>query len=524
MRRISHGSTTPPSAKTNEQVLEELGDVANQYFFPEAEQPAANQPFYRMFDDLAHDKNCLIPETDQTLQHLSALGEAMRDKEFLSDGNSTTIRSAYTYFAQFVNHDINFTDVKKRHKETDFEFLADDCLAPWTDQMIADRVRNKRGGLLELDCLYGVMQGTLLPPRPLDNHDKMALGKVVSTQTGLPKGKDADNDLVRGPRSQNLKTDRTALIGDRRNDSNIILSQLHVAFLRAHNEIIDRMKCSYVEAKQILQKYYHWLILHDFLPAIVTEDTIKAVLAAPQYHAKQGLPFEFSVGAFRFGHSMVRQTYYYNESIGNESLGRLFTSVILGEGFLPTPGKGSPNIRDNQIIRWRDFVTGTEIEANKARKFRTLMVEPLHELLDEMNPEYVPGERSLAVQDLKRSYIMRIPTGQAIAHRLKVKHPLTPADFEAVTTAGQYKVLKDGGMLERTPLSFYVLAEAARAGNGKLGEVGGRLVAEVLIGLLRDRADSIVDSNWTPDEDLSFTPGTFCLPDLLRLAKVWEES
>lgn len=523
MRRINHGATTPPSDKTNKQVLEELGEVANQYFFPEAEQPAANQPFTYMFDDLAHDTRCLIPETDQTLRHLSALGEAMRDVKFDPEGNST-IPAAYTYFAQFVNHDINFTDVKKRHKETDFEFLADDCLAPWTDQMIADRVRNKRGGLLELDCLYGVMQGTLLPPRELKNHDKMALGKVSPHERGLPEGKDADNDLVRGPTTQNLRNDRTALIGDRRNDSNIILSQLHVAFLRAHNRIIDEKKCTYVEAKQILQKYYHWLILHDFLPAIVTGETIKAVLDSPRYHAKQGLPFEFSVGAFRFGHSMVRQRYYYNESVGEESLKRLFTSVVLCDGLVPTPGKGPPNIKENRIIRWRDFVTDTGTQANRARKFRTLMVEPLYELLDEIHALHVPGERSLAVQDLKRSYLMRIPTGQAIAHRLEVKHPLTPADFEAVTTPRQFEVLKEGGMLERTPLSFYVLAEAARAGNGKLGEVGGRLVAEVLIGLLRDRADSIVGSKWTPDTDFSFKQGTFYLSDLLRLATVWEES
>jgi hypothetical protein len=73
-------------------------------------------------------------------------------------------------------------------------------------------------------------------------------------------------------------------------------------------------------------------------------------------------------------------------------------------------------------------------------------------------------------------------------------------------------------MLECTPLSFYVLAEAARAGNGKLGEVGGRIVAEVLIGLLRDRPDSIIGSKWTPD--LGSKAETFFLSDLLKLAGV----
>ena len=518
MRRISHGTTTPPSDKTRETVLQELGEVANEYYFPQAAQPAVNQPFRHWFEDLAHDEKCLIPETDDTLKHLSDLGEAMRDTEFDPDGNSM-IPAAYTYFAQFVNHDINFTDVKKEPDQTDFQLLDENTLKPWTDQEIAKKVSNKRGGMLDLECLYGAMQADVLPPRQPDNPDKMALGKV-SHHAGLPKGKDEFSDLVRGPKSAELKIDRTALIGDRRNDTNIILSQLHVAFLRAHNAIIDRERTTFIEAKQLLQKHYHWLILHDFLPRIVTDETIKAVLDSPQFDASEGLPYEFSVGAFRFGHSMIRRRYYYNESVGGEeNLGRLFTSVVLCNGLAPKPGEGYSNIRDSRIIRWRNFITDSAV--NKARKFRTLMVEPLYELLDDIHAVNIPGERSLAVQDLKRGYLLRVPSGQVIAEQLKVE-PLNEAKLEKATTPQQFQVLKDGGMVECTPLSFYVLAEAALTEDGKLGEVGGRLVAEVVIGLLRDRQDSIVDANWTPDFGLK--KGTFFLPDLLRLAGVLEDS
>lgn len=519
MRRISHGTTTPPSDKTREQVLQELGEAANEYYFPKATQPAVNQPFVYWFEDLAHDEKCLIPETDKTGQHLSALGEAMRDTKFDPRGNST-LPAAYTYFAQFLNHDINFTDVKKAPNQTDFQLLDDNTMTPWTDQMIKERVSNQRSRMLELECLYGVMQADVLPPRQLDNHDKMALGKV-SPHAGLPKGKDEFNDLVRGPKSDNLKTDRTALIGDRRNDSNIILSQLQVAFLRAHNAIIDKQKCTFVEAKQILQKHYHWLILHDFLPKIVTDETIKAVLSSPGGYASGGLPYEFSVGAFRCGHSMVRRRYYYNENVQDETLGRLFTPIVLCNGLAPQPGKGPPNIRDTRIIRWRNFITDSAV--NRARKFQTLMVEPLFELFDDIHAVNIPGERSLAVQDLKRGYLMRIPTGQAIAEQLRVKQ-LTAADLEKAATPRQVEVLRDGEMLDRTPLSFYVLAEAALAGNGKLGAVGGRLVAEVVIGLLRNCKHSIVDADWKPDKDFGFKKGTFYLSDLLRLAGVMEDS
>jgi hypothetical protein len=468
-----------------------------------------------MFGDLAGDNKCLIPQTDETLQHLSNLGAAMRDKKFDPVFDSK-IPSIYTYFAQLVNHDVNFTDVKKDNGDTDFQFLANVELKPWDDEAIHQKVSNKRAGMLELDCVYGKMQADVLPPRDKNNPDKMALGKV--SQSGdRPKGKNADDwhDLVRGERSQSFKLDRTALIGDRRNDSNLIVSQLHVAFLRAHNAIIDARKCSYKEAKQILVKHYQWLILHDFLPAIVPGEIIEKVNNDSRYRASQGLPFEFSVGAFRFGHSMVRRNYYYNDNFPGVSLAFLTTVVALSRGgFEPTPNEGPSNLPENRIIQWENFLDGP---GNKARALRTEIVEPLFELLDEINID-VPGERSLAVQDLKRGYMMRIPTGQIIAEYLKVQNPLSPADIKEFSTPEQFQVLQDAKMLECTPLSFYVLAEAARAGNGKLGEVGGRIVAEVLIGLLRDRPDSIIGSKWTPD--LGSKAETFFLSDLLKLAGV----
>jgi len=514
MRRISHGSTTPPSDKSTEEVLNELGKLVDEYFFPIATKPVESPRFTYMFGDLAQDKKCLIPQTGETLQHLSNLGAAMRDKTFDPTFDSK-IPSAYTYFAQFVNHDINFTDVKKEKTETDFQFLSSSKLGPWADESIFERVSNKRAGMLELDCVYGRMQADVLPPRDKNNHDKMALGTVF--QSGdRPKGKDKDNqhDLVRGERSESLKHDRTALIGDRRNDSNIILSQLHVAFLRAHNAIIDAKKCSHEEAKQILLKHYHWLILHDFLPTIVPAEIIEKVKSAPRYHVSQGLPFEFSVGAFRFGHSMIRRNYYYNDNFRGVNLSFLATIVAISRaGFAPTPGEGPSSLPENRIIQWENFLDGP---GNKARDIRTEMVEPLFELLDEINVD-VPGERSLAVQDLKRAFMMRIPTGQIVAEYLGVNSPLTPTDLEKFSTPEQFQVLRDAEMLRCTPLSFYVLAEAAKAGNEQLGEVGGRIVAEVFIGLLRDRPDSIIGSDWKPDLGRN---ETFVLSDLLKLAGV----
>ena len=517
MRRISHGSTATPSDKSNEQVLQELGSVVDKYHFPIATKPIVRPRFTRMFKDLADDEKCLIPDTNGMLGKLSELGNLMRDRDFDSQFNSI-LPAVVTYFAQFINHDINFSDVKRVEGKPEVEILASKELKPWNEQLISERVSNRRAGMLELDCVYGRMQADVLPPRFKDNHDKMAIG-TVSDSGDRPPGKDDFHDVVRGEKSASFKLDRTALIGDRRNDSNLILSQLHVAFLRAHNTIIDRKRCSYEEAKQILTKHYHWLILDSFLPAIVPKEIIEDVMANPRYHADDGLPFEFSVGAFRFGHSMIRRSYYYNHVNRGAPLAFLFTPSALSQnGGPPTPNEGPDSLPENRIIEWQDFLA-----KNKARQLRTLMVEPLFELLDDMNIPGV-GEPSLAVQDLKRGYMMRIPTGQVIANRFGVKNPLTAADFERVSnSSGQFEVLKDSGMLECTPLSYYVLAEATKASDkrlGQLGEVGGRIVAEVLIALLRDRPDSIIDSDWRPDPDFGLTKGTFFLSDFLRLADV----
>jgi hypothetical protein len=83
----------------------------------------------------------------------------------------------------------------------------------------------------------------------------------------------------------------------------------------------------------------------------------------------------------------------------------------------------------------------------------------------------------------------------------------------------QLAAVRDGGFAERTPLWYYVLAEAAAAASGTLGPVGSTIVAEVLIGLVRGSKDSILrKKDWKPV--LGETPGRFTLSDLLKLATV----
>lgn len=106
--------------------------------------------------------------------------------------------------------------------------------------------------------------------------------------------------------------------------------------------------------------------------------------------------------------------------------------------------------------------------------------------------------------------------------------PLTPEELEEVASevvpsAGgesQVDVLRSSGFNERTPLWYYILAEAAFHGKGKhLGPLGSTLVAEVLIGLIFKSENSILrNPNWKPT--LPIKHGKFTFEDFLRFAGV----
>jgi hypothetical protein len=130
----------------------------------------------------------------------------------------------------------------------------------------------------------------------------------------------------------------------------------------------------------------------------------------------------------------------------------------------------------------------------------------------------------LAVRNLLRGYLLRLPTGQAVAGALQLP-VLTPDEIKqnaAANDAEEVQALEKGGFLERTPLWYYILAEASVRADGRhLGPVGSTIVAEVLIGLIRISPDSILEPglDWEPNLP-SAQPGTFTLPDLLRFAGV----
>jgi hypothetical protein len=521
MERVEHGSTSIPEddSPPDEFVAVNIDDT----------QPAIavipTTPVGFLFPNLANNATCRLPEGTETLADLQKLGKTMHEGN--SGASKRRIPSIYTYFSQFIDHDIAFTKTKKTPPDkSDSLVLSDANLTPLTDLEIDAWVRNRRLSLATLESVYGqdfLLQKDL-PPR---NGDRMVLGQVTQ-YLNATFGDDAEKDVPRLEMSKDVKTDRAARIGDPRNDQTLMLSQLHVAFLRAHNNLVTQKHKTFDEAQTMLRQHYHWLILHDYLPTIADDDVVQSILKNqdPIEYPKDEvyLPLEFSAAAFRFGHGMIRDVYYINENfdLSAMDLTSLMMLVTLSNDLKPTLNAGSPTLRADKVIDWNRFLPGGK---NVANRIGTRLSDQIQPLRDECGKP-VPGEKLLAVQDLKRGYMFRLPTGQAIADLLGF-HRLTPdeiRDAAKQTSQEQHDVIAGSKFLsERTPLWFYVLAEATHAGGSRLGPVGSFIVAKVLIELIRNSKDSILNpanEGWRPSmvegkDDLNLT-------DFLRFAGVLE--
>jgi len=269
MPRLSHGTviTLEDLREARDAFVESSADTALAFA---AVRPADTQDFGFLFSRLQQDPENLLPEARKTRDDLIALGRTVRDSGGRAGGGNSDIPAAYTYFGQFVDHDVTLETVPATLPE-----LLDPDLSPLRREDIKANIRNARTATLELDSVYGL-------PAPRTG-SKMRVGRV--TELGAsdkpllrPPGKGDANDLPREPRSEDPQHDRAALTGDPRNDENTIISQLHLAFLLAHNRLVDGGE-DFRGARRTLRRHYQHVVLHDFLKRIadpqIVEETIE---------------------------------------------------------------------------------------------------------------------------------------------------------------------------------------------------------------------------------------------------------
>jgi heme peroxidase len=451
--------------------------------------------FGRMF------RNLPIPSPPR--EALEALGNAMPEDPLVGQqADNPAIPAAYTYFGQFVDHDITFDPVSKLQRLNDPDALTD--------------FRTPR---FDLDSVYGLgPSATPFLYESVDADDagvKLLAGRNPRTDP-LQGGLDLDpQDL---PRNQQGR----ALIGDPRNDENIIVGQLHLAFVKFHDRVVDLVRRQrrlsgaelFEEARRQVTWHYQWVVIHDFLRRIAGDAIVDDVLRnGRRFFAWDDQPFmpvEFSVAAYRFGHSMIRPFYDLNDIVVEVRIfadeRRPFPLSHLG-GFRRLPALWT--------IDWAKFVAlDRGVRPQPSRKINIRLAPPLFRLPSNVDL----GRNPLAVLNLRRGKALQLPSGQSVAGAMGAR-VLTAAELalgRLRLSAGHRRLLE-----QDTPLWFYVLREAeVRSRGARLGPVGGRIVAEVLIGLLEGDPQGFLrmQRGWRPSGIPAARRGAFTLADLLRFA------
>ena len=233
---------------------------------------------------------------------------------------------------------------------------------------------------------------------------------------------------------------------------------------------------------------YQYVVLNDYLPNVCDQVVVSDVIAnGVRYYAPDNdllfMPLEFSVAAFRFGHSMICPQYKLNAAT------TLTLMQILRVGAL-LAGAPPPKIAGADIIEWHNFAKIPGQGApQSARK-----IDPLISLDLGTLPVFLPGSnipvgavfQQLAQRNLLRGFLLSIPTGQALAEGMQTK-ALTPAELRGPQpNTPIYNAVVAGGFDFATPLWYYILREAeVQQGGNRLGSVGSRIVAETLGALVR---------------------------------------
>src|SRR5215475_6605463 len=318
-------------------------------------------------------------------------------------------------------------------------------------------------------------------------------------------------------------SDGTAIISDPRNDEHVIIAGLQCAFILFHNRAVDQARAAgvadaFAQARQLTTWHYHWLVLHEFLPLVVGQSMVDDVLAKGRrfYRPNEAfMPVEFQGAAYRFGHSMVRPSYRVNLAGdgGNPFFGLIFDPSATG----PDPADLRGGFRaPRRFVGWQTFFDFGDGEVKPNKLIDTRLSTPLFNLPLGAIPA-LGGPTALAQRNLLRHVPWQLPSGQSIAEAMNVP-VLSREDLS------ELKAL-DQDLDASTPLWYYVLKEAEVLEDGlHLGPVGGRMVGEVIIGLLRlDRHSFLsVEPQWRPTLPTrgGEVTGDFRMVDFLTFAGV----
>jgi Animal haem peroxidase len=480
----------------------------------------------------------------------TALAAAMTDPLATQpDSADPSIPAGFTYLGQFVDHDLTL----------------DRTEAQLGEDVNLDELVQGRSPALDLDSVYGRGPADR-EDRRFYNEDGVTLKLGRTTAAPFPPNDQGVSveldgfDLPRvGGTEGTLADRRLPLIPDVRNDENLVIAQTHLAFIRFHNRVVEELALKglsgqrlFTVAREQVVRHYQWMLRTDFLPRVVDPAIVEDVFTNGrrffEARGRQGIrptmPLEFAVAAYRLGHSMVRGGYEWNRvfnSAGPGPLGTLdllftFTGVAgnFAGGDLDDPNSGIVDrLPTNWIADFRrlydfsaagrpDLAPPTATGGNITKRIDTLLVDPLRRLpagtFGGRGTEIPEIQRNLAFRNLTRANMVNLASGQQMARLFGVE-PLSSEQILEGDQGVDLTTLTDeqkSVVTTTTPLWFYILREA-ELNAGRLGAVGGRIVAEVFHRSMEGSRISIVrDPSWRP----TFGPDntTFGMTDLMLFA------
>jgi hypothetical protein len=360
----------------------------------------------------------------------------------------SSVEAGWPFFGQYIAHDLT-ADRSPLRTHTDL-----------------DALRNMRSPRANLESLYG--GGPVGSP-------------YMYVRADPTKLLENDGDL---PRNQ----EGFALIGDPRNDVHVFMNQMQVAFIRAHNRLVDQLREDgasesdvFDDARRALTWHYQWVIVNEFLPGLIGPDNVTDVIENGARHYRPGdglfIPVEFADAAYRYGHSQIRQLYQLRP--GGPEL-PVFPDLI-----------GFSDIGERRVDWSMLFDVPGRQPAQRCKPIDGQLPRSLIEL-----PQAITGAvdddayRSLAARDLQRGEGTGLPSGESVARHVG-----------AMALTDDELSLARHGWKGETPLWLYILRESAARENGeRLGPVGGCIVGEVLLEIIVRDPESYLtlDPQWTP--------------------------
>ena len=399
------------------------------------------------------------------IEGLKALVEEMKDDgtRVCQEKPEEPVDAGYTYFGQFLDHEV--TKDKTKLDEA------------W--KLEPHQIENRQTPRLDLSHLYGGGPGHREDGILYDGL-RFKVGDTVDSIIAPDESRSFDVGYENGH----------LLIGDDRARDNVILRQMTAVFARLHNLAVEQWN-SFDRARQQTTWQFQRLVVGDFLRKVLDPTVYRSVFVKrePMVHWRRfSVPVEFSAAAFRFGHSLVRNSYFLRHHNRQELLS------LMKRGLDETP------LEPKWEIDWGAFFQGassTGIGASTVRPIDTriapgLFEVPLPTLLlfnAGVSSRFIDDETiRLPLVSLVRGSGLGLASGQYVAHRfgepVLTEDELTN-DCEGKTTR-QGEVLKAYGMTRDTPLFYYILKESAVRNNGnELGPTGSHVVAETIYAALK---------------------------------------